>query len=144
MGKSYRSVDLRQRYEWIRPLIEQAPSETQLPISITDRAREVGVSPATLRRLLQRYLQHGLHGLRDQRTTGKARPKRIPEPIRQFIIATYQRTPHPSFRALARQILTRFQRQVSRTSVKKVLSQASLLEVGSGKKSRPQQGRLLS
>jgi transposase len=145
MGKSLRSADLRQRYEWIRPLIEKAPSETKRPITIKDRALEVGVSPSTLSRLLQRYHQHGLEGLPDQRSTGKARKRRIPAPIQQFIVDTYHHHPHLKFRAIARQVKDKFDHPISHKSVKKALSQASLLQaVGSGKKSRPRPGRLLS
>ncbi len=108
-------------YELIRPVV-------LFGVPPKERAQETGTAERTVYRNVQRFVEHGMRSLF---TAPPAPPTlRVPDHIRQAIVALKAEHPALHFREIATICYVRFGRKLSHKTVKRVLAETPLPQPG--------------
>jgi transposase len=123
-------IELRKRF--IHP--GQLPYEEIRTIlnfdqDINERAAEVGVSPKTLARKVQQFIQYGLPGLMPGQAHRADDRRQLPAKIRDYILQLKAEYPLFTLREIADIVDVKFDRQVSHHTVAQTLTRSPLPKV---------------
>ena len=114
------SDPLQHDYEVIRPIVLFAET-------VTARSEQIGVERTTVGDKARRFLQHGMLGLLDQRTTKSGRKlQQFPEPLAAYILYLKQLYPPFYDREIVRIIARKFGYQTNHHTVKRFLEQHAI------------------
>lgn len=110
----------RHAYELIRPVVLFAEP-------LTERSRQTGVDRSTIGEKAKRFLEGGMLGLADQRSTQAGRtPAPFPPPIAAHILSLKQVYPPMSYREIVRILERKFGFATNHMRVKRFLDQQAI------------------
>jgi transposase len=106
-------------YEEVRPVVA-------LHQDIKSRAAEIGVSPRTLSRRVEQFIQHGIPGLVPTSVRRPDDGRLLPQEIREHLLRLKAEYPAFTPREIASILEVRFARKVSHHTVERILAQSPL------------------
>jgi transposase InsO family protein len=111
---------IQHHYELVRPIVFGEDT-------VTERSRQVGLDPRLVGEKAQRFIQHGMFGLADQRAGHAGRkPSAIPEPIAGYILYVKQLYPPLHYREIVRILERKFGFHTNHHTIQRFLRQHPL------------------